>query len=67
MAPMGQLRDTYRYEEICPYPFDQSILSIPFPKDYEIQNFDKYKGKGSPIENLKEFNVACQEVAYNQV
>lgn len=63
----GQTKKTFRYEYICPYLFDQSILAIPFPKDYEIPKFYKYKGKGNPIKHLKEFRVACQEVAYNDI
>jgi len=30
-----------------------------------MPKFDKYKGKGDPKEHLREFYVACLEVAHN--
>jgi len=53
----------YSLEEICPYPFDRSLYMPPFPKHFEMQKFDKYKGKGDPQDHLREFHFACLEVA----
>lgn len=53
------------FEGICPYPFNPSISTIPFPKHFEILKFDKYKGRGDPRDHLQEFYVHCQEVLYN--
>lgn len=38
---------------------------IPFPPGFEIPKFDKYRGRGSLVDHIKEFNVMCMEVAYN--
>ena len=37
----------------------------PFPKGFEIPKFDKYRGMGNPEDHIKEFQVHCMEVAYD--
>jgi hypothetical protein len=61
----GAESKTFKFEEVCPYPFDRSITTVPFPKHFETPKFDKYRGKGDPVSHVKEFYMACQEVAYS--
>jgi len=56
---------TFKFETLCPYPFDRAITMIPFPKHFEIPKFDKFRGKGDPVTHIKEFYMHCQEVVYN--
>lgn len=59
-------KKTYTIQEICPFPFDQSITTIPFPKNFEIPKFDnKYKARGSLIEHIHNFSISCMEVQHN--
>ena len=37
----------------------------PFPKGFEIPKFDKYHGMGNPEDHIREFQVHCMEVAYD--
>jgi len=53
----GHTKKTFSLEEVCPYPFDRSLPMIPFPHNFTILKFDKYKGKGDPL--------ACFEVSHN--
>lgn len=57
---MRHQKKTYIFEDICPYPFEKPNLSIPFPNNYEMPKFKKYKGKVDPREHIKEFYIACQ-------
>lgn len=54
----------FKFDELCPYLFDKSITSMSFPKHFEMPKFTKYQGKGDPHHHIKEFYMACQEVAY---
>lgn len=54
----------FKFEELCPYPFDKSITTMPFPKHFEMPRFHKYKGKEDPRHCFKEFFMACQEVSW---
>jgi len=54
----------YTLEDISPYPFDMSLIMIPFPSNFEVPKFDKYRGKGDPRDHIREFNTACLEVAH---
>jgi len=38
---------------------------IPFPQNFTIPKFDKYKGKGDPKDHLREFYLAYFEVSHN--
>lgn len=44
------------------------ILSIKayicLPHNYTILNFNKYRGRGSPIEHVKELHTACIDIAF---
>lgn len=51
-------------QDLRAYPFDHNIAMVPFPPRFEIPRFDKYKGHGNPEERIREFYVACMEVAY---
>ena len=44
-------KNSYTFEEICPYPFNSSIQMIPFPNNFEMKKIDKYKGRGDPREH----------------
>lgn len=50
----------YTMRDICPYPFDRRI---PMPPHFVTPKFDKYKGKGDPKAHIREFFMACIEVA----
>jgi len=56
---------SYSMEDLCPFPFDKSIYMPPFPLNFTAPNFNKYRGKGSPIEHVREFHTACLELAYD--
>lgn len=43
----------YTFEEICLYPFYKSINMVPYPPNFYIPKFDKYKRKGDPREYVK--------------
>lgn len=58
---------TFKFEVVCPYPFDRMIMMAPFPKHFEVPKFDKFRGKGDPITHVKEFFMHYQEVAYTDV
>ena len=58
---------TFKFESVCPYPFDRAITMVPFPKHFEIPKFDKFRGKGDLVTHIKEFYMHCQEVSYNDV
>ena len=63
----GNEPKTFKFESVCPYPFDRVIMIITFPKYFEIPKFDKFRGKGDLVTHVKEFYMHCQEVAYNDV
>lgn len=54
----------FKFDELCPYPFYNSITSCHFPKHFGMPKFTKYQEKGGPHHHIKEFYMACQEVAY---
>lgn len=35
----------FKFDTVCPYPFYISIIAIPFPKHFEIPNFEKFMGR----------------------
>lgn len=37
----------------------------PFPSNFGIPKFDKYKGCGDPQEHIQEIYIVCMEVSYN--
>lgn len=53
----------YTMRDICLYPLDRSIPMPPFPPHFVTPNFDKYKGKGDIKTYIREFFIACIEVA----
>ena len=53
-------------EDICPYPFDKKLLMVPFLPHFQVPKFDKYKGNMDPQDHVREFCVACIEVAHNE-
>lgn len=59
------IKKAYSIEELCPYPFDQSVYMPPFPQHFNIPNFKKYKGKGDPVEHVREFHTACMDFAFD--
>lgn len=61
----GHTKKTFSLEEVCPYPFDRSLQMIPFPPNFTIPKFDKYKGRGDLKDHLREFYFTCLEVAHN--
>ena len=63
----GNEPKTFKFESVFPYPFDQAITMIPFPKHFEIPQFDKFRGKGDLVTHVKEFYMHWKEVAYNDV
>jgi len=63
----GHTKKTFSLEEACPYPFDRSLPMIPFPQNFTIPKFDKYKGKGDPKDHIREFYLACFEVSHNDM
>lgn len=54
----------FKFDELYPYPYDKSIMVMPFPKHFEMPKFDKCKGKGDPRYHVKEFFMAFQEVSW---
>lgn len=63
---IGTSSKNYSLEDIAPYPFDRSLVMKPFPFQFGIPKFDKYKGKGDPRDHIQEFTAACLEVAHNK-
>lgn len=61
----GTSKKSFMFEDICPYPFDPSNSIIPFPKNFEISKFDKYKGRGDPQDHLQELYMHFQEVLHD--
>ncbi|GLJ08948.1 hypothetical protein SUGI_0099090 [Cryptomeria japonica] len=55
----------YSLEDICPYPFDQSLNMAPFLSDSEIPKYDKYNGKNDPRDHIREFCTMSLEFAHN--
>ena len=58
---------TFKFEIVCPYPFERSFIAIPFPKNFEIPKFNKFKGKGAHITHVKEFYMHYQKVTYSDM
>jgi hypothetical protein len=58
-------KKAYSQNDLCPYPFNDSIAYIPFPVGFEIPKFDKYKGTTNPIDHIREFYVHCIDVGKN--
>jgi hypothetical protein len=48
----GKSKKAYWQNDLCPYPFDDSIANIPFHIGFEIPKFDKYKGTTNPIDHI---------------
>lgn len=63
----GKESKILKFENDCPYPFDKTIMMMPFPKHFEIPKFEKFRGKGDPVTHVKEFYMHYQEVAYNDI
>lgn len=61
----GTTTKRFKFEEMCPYPFDTDMIKVPFPSKFEIPKYEKYKGKGDPRDHIKEFFMASQEVSYS--
>lgn len=55
----------YKFEELCPYPFNREMLRVPFPPYFELPKFEKYKGKDDQRDHAKDFFMSYQEVAYS--
>ena len=39
----------------------------PFPKHFETQIFDKYQGKGNPLDHIREFCSSCTTIGQEQM
>jgi hypothetical protein len=48
----GNSKKAYSQNDLCPYPFDNSIANVPFPARFEIPKFEKYKGTTNPIDHI---------------
>lgn len=48
---VSKTKKTYSMEELCPYPFDRSIYMPPSPPQFNVPNFNKYKGNGDIVEH----------------
>jgi hypothetical protein len=59
---LGKYKKEYSQNDLCPYPFDDSIANVPFPAGFEIPKFDKYKGTTNPIDHIREFYIHCMDV-----
>lgn len=59
-------KKTYSTQELCPYPFDKNLYMPPFPHNYFMPNFLQYRGKGNPIENIRDFHMALIEITSEQ-
>ena len=46
--------------------FPQWVEQTPFPENYELPNFTKYEGHGSPDKHIKGFLRHCEETAKSQ-
>lgn len=57
----------YLIQEICPYPFDQDIHIIPFPKHCEFPKYEKYNRKTDPIDHAREFRTMSLEFARGNI
>lgn len=55
----NSFEQVFKFDDLCPYPFDKSIMTMPFPKHFEMTRFDKYKGKGDPRHHVKQLFMAC--------
>lgn len=56
----------YTKQDLCPNLFDKSLYMPPFPKHFETSRFDKYQGKGNPLDHIKEFCASCMEIGQEQ-
>ena len=66
---------TFKFENVCPYPFDRAITTTPFPKHFEVPKFDKFRGKADPVthinlnddtvEGLRSKNLPVMAVQYH--
>lgn len=54
----------YTMKDLHPYPFDRTLYMRPFPQHFETPKFDKYRGKGDPLDHASEFHRTCIEVTY---
>lgn len=63
MADMNTPKLDYTMRDVCLYPFNKSIPVPPFPPHLVTPKFDKYRDKGDPKAHIREFYIACIEVA----
>src|SRR5271168_3830819 len=42
-------------EALCPFPFDKSLIMIPFPTNAIYPKYEKYEGTSDPQDHLREF------------
>ena len=49
----------YIERDLRPNPFDKSLYMPPFPRHFEAPRFQKYRGKGNPIDHIQEFCASC--------
>ena len=57
---------TYTLDTLCPFPFDKSIDTPPFPRGVELPKYDKYFGTSDPQGHLREFSDLSMEFMHNQ-
>ena len=50
----------FKFEIVCPYPFDKEITMTSFPKYFEVPEFDKFRGKGDLVTHVKELYMHYQ-------
>lgn len=50
---------TFTFKIVRPYPFDRTIIAIPFPKNFEIPMFENFRGKGGLVTHVKELYMYC--------
>lgn len=60
----GVKTNQFSLNDICPYPFDRSLHMPPFPQGFETPKFKNYQGNRDPHDHVREFHLACLEVAY---
>lgn len=55
----------YSLDDICPYPFDQSLNMVAIPLNFEIPKYDKYNGKSDPRDHIREFCTMSLEFSHD--
>lgn len=51
--------------KIFVHVLDKSLYMPPFSPHFKMPKFDKYRGKGDSRDHIREFFMACIEVAHN--